>query len=106
MQDIYFDITQRDIDLDSTGDFVLTQDPSVQNGGIIQFSRCAFITNPMLGIGMESVVNTNSLKTSVEMNRWQNQAVNDGATIAQWSSNIIGGSGYGTVNIKTQISYD
>lgn len=101
MTDIEFDITTREIVLAEDDDFSVIENPSVQNGGIIQYSRCAFVNNPMLGIGMEQIINSNDISAAYEMNRWQSQCKNDGATIAKWSGTTNGNN----LVVKTQISY-
>lgn len=106
MQDLNFDIVDRDLVMTSDMDFAVTENPSVQNSGIIQYSRVSFPTNPMLGIGMEDAVNANNTKTAYEMNRWQGQCLQDGATLAKWSSNIISGGSLNTIKILTQVSYE
>jgi len=88
MQDIAFDIISREIMMSGSGDagdFSLTDNCSVQNGGILLYSRAAILTNPMIGIGMEQMINSNQTNASFEMNRWQAQARKDGATLATWS---------------------
>jgi len=106
MEDLNFDIVARDLVMTPDMDFAITENPSVQNAGIIQYSRVSFPTNPMLGIGMEDAVNANNTKTAYEMNRWQAQCIQDGATLAKWSSSIISGGSITTVKILTQISYE
>jgi|ERR1035437_1207095 hypothetical protein len=88
MLDIKFDIVAREIiwlDTDPNG-FVLTDNPSEQNGGILQFSRAAILQSPISGIGIEEVINSGITKTTYEMNRWKNQAIADGATVANWKA--------------------
>jgi len=97
MNDIEFDVITREIKMTTTGDFSVTANPSVQNGGIILLSRCAYINNPMLGIGLEDVINAPTSKTAYELNRWQNECVQDGATIAQYTINAP--------KVQTDISY-
>jgi hypothetical protein len=102
MNDIHFNIKTKDIVLDSNNEFEFTANPSIQNGGIIQFSRCSFISNPMLGIGMTDLINAATSKTAYEMNRWQQQCVNDQASFAKWTSKNLAGN---TIEIDTEISY-
>jgi hypothetical protein len=98
---LLFDIITREINY-INGNFGLTENPSIQCGGIIEFSRCAFINTPMLGIGMEDTINANDSKTAYEMNRWQSQCKTDGATLAKWSSeNLVGNK----IQVNTSISY-
>ena len=102
MFDFAFDIQARDMVMDG-GSFATTTNPSAQNGGIIETSRCAFLTNPMLGIGIEEMMGGNNVKVAYEMNRWQNQCKNDGATLAKWTTKQIANNGF---KIDTQISYE
>ena len=101
MNDLVFDIVARELVMLS-GDFTTTSNPSVQNGGIIEESRCAFISNPMLGIGLEDIINANAGKAAYEMNRWQSQCKSDGATLAKWNATYTGT----TAQLNTFISYE
>lgn len=89
MMDLLFDITQREIVLSkgSHGDFVTTSNPSVQNGGMLLFSRGCNLSNPMMGIGIEEIVNAGAgaPTATYEMNRWKAQVALDGGK-ATWSS--------------------
>ena len=88
MYDILFDTVKRDIVMTGsgdTGDFATTTNPSVQNGGILLYSRCAVLTNPMYGIGVEQLMNAHPAVAVSEMNRWQAMCKQDGATLAKWS---------------------
>lgn len=98
---IHFDIVTQEITF-KNNDFELTENPSVQNGGIIEISRCAFIETPMLGIGLTDFINSNSSTASFEMNRWQFQCKNDGATKATWKGTVMSGNG---IQVTTDISY-
>lgn len=88
MQDIEFDIITRECFLTIPGDLgsdlKITNNASVQNGGILVYARTPNITNPIPGIGIEQIMNSNNSNTTFEMNRWQAQAKVDGATIATW----------------------
>lgn len=101
MNDITFDIVNREIVL-KNNDFEQTVNPSVQNGGILLYSRCANPVLPILGIGILEVINAGMSKVAYELNRWQSQAKDDGATIAGWKSNPVNGS----ADIITDISYE
>lgn len=83
MQDIFFDIVNREIVL-SANDFETTVNPSIQNGGIILYSRGAHLQTPMVGISILEVINSDRLKRTYELNRWQQQVVEDGGK-ARWS---------------------
>lgn len=84
-------------------DFATTTNPSVQNGGILLYSRCANLGKPMAGIGMEEVMGADMSKTAYEMNRWQQMAKDDGAPVAKWSAAPVGGN---QVGITTEVSYE
>jgi len=101
MLDIKFDITQREVVLDG-GDFVSESNPSEQNGGILLYSRCAFLSNPQTGIGIEEIINNGPAQTTFELNRWRKQAITDGATLATWTATPSGNG----INIETNISYE
>ena len=101
MFDIEFDIVTREIVM-KNNDFATTANPSVQNGGILLYSRCAILSSPMSGVGVEDMMGANMSKVAFEMNRWQVMAKNDGATIARWEASPIGGN---QVAIKTYESY-
>lgn len=100
MIDIEFDIRTREI-VFKDNDFKLTKNPSVQNGGIILYSSCANPLAPMVGIGILEVIGGNMTKGTFEMNRWQAQALNDGATIASWSAKPIKND----FEVLTKVSY-
>jgi hypothetical protein len=101
MLDLKFDITTREI-IWKDGDFVLEANPSEQNGGILQYSRVAILRNPILGVGMEEVINSGLSKTTYEMNRWRNQALTDGAKTATWTATPSGKD----VLIEAKIDYE
>lgn len=107
MYDLQFDITTREIVLsDPLGseslDVVTTDNPSVQNGGILLYARCPNVVYPMFGIGIEDIMNTNSAAAAFEMNRWQQQAKLDGATIAKWTATTQGNE----ITLSQKISYE
>ena len=88
MEDISFDITIREIQfVDGTpaSDFLLTGNPSVQNGGNVLLSRGANPLLPMFGIDVLQVIGGPASVLTTQMNRWKNQAILDGATLAKWS---------------------
>lgn len=81
MEDIEFNIITREIDFTGVGnnsDFTLTQNPSVQNGGIIMYSRAANIYLPIFGIAVEQFINGNQTNAAKELARWKQQVVQDG----------------------------
>lgn len=85
MNDILFDIVNREIVL-KKNDFELTANPSVQNGGILLYSRCGNPDLPMLGVGIIEIIGAGGSKEAYEMNRWQAQTLGDGASIAKWKA--------------------
>ena len=76
MADFLFDPNTRDVVI-KDGDFVLVDDPSEQNGGILRDAHCFSIYNPNYGIGLERVINSGVEKVNYEMNRWQSQIAAD-----------------------------
>ena len=103
MYDIEFDIINREIFFEAgpTGDFISTSNPSVQNGGILLYARTPNLTNPIPGIGIQQIMNSNSANATFEMNRWKAQAITDGATIATWTGTQISGG----LDIKENVNY-
>lgn len=107
MNDILFDIITREIVLTDSLfttdlDFKTTDNPSVQNGGICLFGRCINLSYPMFGIGMEEPMGANMNKMAYELNRWQTQVKNDGATVATWKAVYIQPN---KADFETDISY-
>lgn len=84
MRDILFSIITREIVM-SNNDFAVTDNPSVQNGGILEYSLGAFPLTPMYGVGIVPQVIGGARRDLVFLlNRWQQQAYQDGATLAKW----------------------
>ena len=100
MKDVLFDLENREIVI-AGNDFETTENPSVQNGGIILYSSGANPLRPALGVGIIKVVNGNVTNLAYEMNRWQTQLNEDGATIAKWSAEPVNGD----AAIHTEQSY-
>lgn len=86
MSDLYFDTVSREIVL-TDGDFSLTDNPSTQNGAILQYSRASIMRFPLLGVGMEQIINSPDATAAYEMNRWQTQCKRDGAQLAKYINN-------------------
>ena len=101
MFDLKFDIVTREI-VWTNNDFVIETNPSEQNAGILLYSRVAIIQSPISGIGLEQVINSGLSKTTYEMNRWQQQVKQDGASIATWGAITNGND----VAINTNVSYE
>lgn len=102
MLDIVFDIGTREIVL-KNNDFKLTDNPSVQNGGIIEASKGANPLQPTLGIGLlPGIIGGPSRRITYEMNRWRTQVIADGATLAKWTPGPMVGR---NVTVKSEISY-
>lgn len=100
MNDLLFDIVTRELVM-ADNDLVTTSNPSVQNGGILLFSRCAFINNPMIGVGMEQTIGGSPANATFELNRWKQQAIADGATLATWNASYPNGN----LTFETNQSY-
>jgi hypothetical protein len=94
MLDILFDILAREIVMTGsgdTGDFAVTTNPSVQNGGNLLNSRVAVLTNPMFGTGVNQMIGGNPVVATYEMNRWKTMCMQDGATVAKWTGSVVNG---------------
>jgi|GEM_PF-3239573 len=101
MIDIEFDILTGEIQFEN-GDFKLTPDPSIQNGGIIKEATCANIYYPTIGVG----VNENLMNSPIErvislMNQWSVQCKQDGAKLAKYQLKQSGSS----LDIEINVSY-
>lgn len=96
MSDINFNAVTREVVL-VDGDYSLTTNPSTQNAAIIQYSRAAINRFPLLGVGMEQIINSPDNVTAYEMNRWATQCKRDGAQLAKFTNSN------GVIN--TQINY-
>lgn len=101
MLDIQFDPVAREIVM-SDGDFATTTNPSEQNGAALLYGRGFNTTNPMTGVGIEDIIGANGSKMALEMNRWKQMAINDGATISKWSTAIVNN----VAEIQQEISYE
>lgn len=71
-----YNIETQDWDFD--GDFVVTKDASMQNGGLILLFRAFISDNPILGIGIYELRGDNVSQVNYEMNRWKQQVISDG----------------------------
>jgi hypothetical protein len=100
MGDLYFNPETRDLII-KNGDFVITDNPSIQNGAIMRDAHCFSIYNPIYGIGLERVINSGISKVNYEMNRWKSQVKQDGATQANFDPS----SENNIVNVDISISY-
>lgn len=81
MEDILFDLVSREIVFSGSGnnsDFDLTQNPSVQNGGVIMYGRAFNIYQPIYGIGVEEFMNGNMTNAAAQLARWKQQVQADG----------------------------
>ena len=104
MTDLAFDTINREIVLEA-GDFVLSQDSSVQNGQILLWSKSAFCLNPTLGVGIGGLIGSDVSELNYEMNRWAIQAKGDGAISASFQINTEVGNDEPLEKIKTAIQY-
>ena len=91
MYDLQFDIETRELVLTAplgseSLDVVTTNNPSVQNGGILLYGRCINCVYPMFGVGIEDAINSTTSNAAYEMNRWQQMCKNDGGTLVKWTA--------------------
>jgi len=77
MKDFSYNIETQDWDMDN-GEFVITDEVSEQNGGIILIARAFNSRNPILGIGINQVRGGSVIQANYEMNRWVQQVRGDG----------------------------
>lgn len=101
MYDIQFDVVTREIVM-KDNDFLTTSNPSIQNGGILLYSRCCHLSHPMAGIGVEEVMGSDLTKTTFEMNRWQQMVKDDSATKVGWKAVPNVGN---EIIIEVEVSY-
>ena len=76
--DLLWDVNLRDLAIQN-GDFVLTDNPSVQNASILKEARAFSPNNPTFGIGLMESINSPVSVLAYEMNRWISQVKSDGA---------------------------
>lgn len=85
--DIVWNVQTRDIEFATDGDFLTTDNASVQNGGILLEARCMNILFPAAGIGFNSqVLGGNTSQAAFQLNRWVSQVRADGG-VANWKRN-------------------
>lgn len=104
MNDLAFNLVTREITfLPDGSDFAVTAHPSVQNGGILLYALCPNPDLPMYGIGLfPEIAGGTSQLLVYFLNRWQQQAYQDGATVAKWSIKSVNGQ----EALVTQVSYE
>lgn len=101
MKDLYYDIEAQDLVVQN-GDFVLTDNPSTQNGGIILLARGINSKNPILGINVEQIRSGSVLQANYEMNRWKQQVIADGGRASVTSKTDMAGN----TMFNWQVSYE
>jgi hypothetical protein len=101
MSCLQFDPVKREIVI-ANDDFALTDNPSVQNGAVLLYGKGTNLLNPIIGVGIQSFMNSGMPKVAFQMNRWQQMAKNDGATIAKWTASGTGN----TATIDQYVSYE
>lgn len=101
MNDIVFDIEKMNVVL-VNGDFTTTDNPSVQNGGLLLLVRGNNWKNLGLGIGINQVRGGSVAQANYEMNRWKQQVYTDGgrATVSSIQD------GAGNVQFNWQCNYE
>lgn len=77
MLSLEYDIEEQDLVI-TNGGLTLTDNPSVQNGGIVLLFRSFNVDNLILGIGINQIRGGSVLQANYEMNRWRAQVVKDG----------------------------
>lgn len=103
MNDIAFSIVTREIGM-ANNDFAVTDNPSVQNGGILLYAPCFNLVLPIFGVALvPQVINGARRDLVFTLNRWQQQCYQDGATLAQWSLKQLPGTQEQLIN---EISYE
>lgn len=86
MKDIVFNPISRDLEFAENGDFLLTENPSTQNGGILLEARCMNILKPAFGIGFNSqILGGPRENAALQLNRWVSQVNADGGK-AKWAT--------------------
>lgn len=100
MLDILFDINARDCIMNN-GDFTTTNNPSVQNGGLLLLARATNILNLIMGIGINQVRGGSVAQAAYEMNRWVSQVKTDGGD----ASYTVTGSGPQDANFSWKVNY-
>ena len=100
MTDLLFDPVTRDLVI-KDGDFVVTDNPSIQNGEVMKNAHAFSTRNPIYGIGLERVINSGLSTVNFEMNRWQAQCLQDKATKASFKAS----QNNNITDIEIQISY-
>lgn len=81
MIDFVYDIDAQDLVV-QTGGLITTDNPSVQNGGLILLARAFNSLNPILGINVNQVRGGSVLQANYEFNRWKSQVISDGGKAA------------------------
>lgn len=78
MKDILYDIKKRDVVMTANNDFATTDNPSVQNGGLLLLARANNIKNLIMGIGINQIRGGTVAQAAYEMSRWKQQVKEDG----------------------------
>ena len=85
MKDIFFDFDINDISV-SGGDFMVTEDASRQNGGLILMKSPVDIYEPQTGVGFESWSPENSQESALDLiSEVKKQILADGAISVRMS---------------------
>jgi hypothetical protein len=101
MTDFAYDIINEDLVIEN-GDFVITQDASVQNGFILLQNRGFNIANPIMGVGLAQTINAPLAQLQAIGQTWKTQTKSDGASTANF--NVSLNNNIGVINI-TKVIY-
>lgn len=83
MTDLKFDVTTMEMVIED-GDFVLSNELSEQNGGILLYCKNFNIDYPVAGVGLGLSVNSSVSYQQNLLNLWKSQCITDGAKNANF----------------------
>ena len=81
MADLKWNTEKNDIAIEN-GDFILQDKLNVQNAFLFLFTKNCFLTNPLIGVGIDKLVNSNYADLESKLNEWKKQVISDGAKTA------------------------
>lgn len=102
ISDLKYDTELMDIVIEN-GDFKLNNSVSEQNGALILNTKNINIDFPIIGVGINDVLNSDLLTIKSYLNRWKSQVLQDGAISAEWEIVEIAPS---VLTFKTTVAYE
>jgi hypothetical protein len=102
MSDLAYDIETRDIIIEN-GDFVIKDELSDQNGGVLLTTKNTNLSFPLAGVAIHDAVNSGAQTMGNYLNRWQSQTLQDGAKSANWTQDQ---DKDGNLIFQTNCNYD